>query len=223
MPVVIVIVRVWLPDRPGALGQVATAIGAVGGEIVGIDILERGGGRAIDELAVDVADHQVPDLVAAVRSVDGADVEDARPVDGGAHDPRSDALEVAAVLVGARERASLVEALVSHGRRLLAADWASVVRLGEGEVWASEGPAPDGRWLLAFVEGSRTSARVAAGEAGPEDVVWAPLPASSLALIAGRNAARFRARERRQASALARIVDSRLVDLSRGAHPSSRS
>src|SRR3546814_11184826 len=46
------IVRVWLPDRPGALGEVATAIGAVQAEIVGIAILERCAGRAIDELAV---------------------------------------------------------------------------------------------------------------------------------------------------------------------------
>lgn len=219
---VIAIVRAWLPDRPGALGQVASAIGAVGGEIVGIDILERGGGRAIDELAVDVADHGLASLVAAIRSVDGVDVEDARPVEGGAHDPRSDALEVAAVLVGARDRSGLLEGLATHGRRLLAADWASVLRLDDGEVWASEGIAPEGRWLTAFVEGSRTSARVAAGEAGPEDVAWAPLPATSLAFIVGRNGAPFRARERRQASSLARIVDSRLVDLSRGAHPSSR-
>ena len=47
------VVRMWLPDRPGALGQVASRIGAVRGEIVGIDILERGAGRAIDELVVE--------------------------------------------------------------------------------------------------------------------------------------------------------------------------
>ena len=222
MPAVIVIVRAWLPDRPGALGQVASAIGAVGGEIVGIDILERGAGRAIDELAVDVSDHGLVALIAAIRSVDGVDVEDVRPVDGGAHDPRSDALEVAALLVGARERTSLLDALVTHGRRLLGADWAAVLRLDDGDVWASDGATPEGRWLAAFLEGSRTSARVSSGEAGPEDVIWAPLPATSLALLVGRNGAPFRARERRQASALARIVDSRLVDLSRGAHPSSR-
>lgn len=46
------VVRVWLPDRPGALGQVASRIGAVRGDVVGIEILERGGGSAIDELVV---------------------------------------------------------------------------------------------------------------------------------------------------------------------------
>ena len=40
-------VRVWLPDRPGALGQVASRIGAVRGDVVGIEILQRGAGRAI--------------------------------------------------------------------------------------------------------------------------------------------------------------------------------
>ena len=50
------ILRVWLPDRPGALGIVATRVGAAGGEIVGIDILERGGGRVIDERVVELPD-----------------------------------------------------------------------------------------------------------------------------------------------------------------------
>ena len=44
------VVRLWLPDRPGALGQVASRIGAVHGDVVGIEILERGGGSAIDDL-----------------------------------------------------------------------------------------------------------------------------------------------------------------------------
>ena len=46
--------RVWLPDRPGALGAVASRIGAVRGDLVGVDILERGAGRAIDELVVEL-------------------------------------------------------------------------------------------------------------------------------------------------------------------------
>ena len=45
------VVRVWVPDRPGALGAIASRIGAVRGDLIGVDILERGGGRAIDELA----------------------------------------------------------------------------------------------------------------------------------------------------------------------------
>ena len=33
--------RIWLPDRPGALGLVASRIGAVGGDIEAVDILDR--------------------------------------------------------------------------------------------------------------------------------------------------------------------------------------
>ena len=59
------IVRVWLPDRPGALGQVASRIGAVRGDVVGIDILERGAGRAIDELVVELPDASLVSLLLA--------------------------------------------------------------------------------------------------------------------------------------------------------------
>ncbi|MDQ1566033.1 MAG: hypothetical protein QOF96_913, partial [Actinomycetota bacterium] len=83
------VVRVWLPDRPGALGQVASRIGAVGGSVVGIEILERGAGRAIDELVVELPDEGLLDLlVTEIGQVDGVDVEDVRLVADSLHDPR---------------------------------------------------------------------------------------------------------------------------------------
>jgi hypothetical protein len=218
------VVRVWLPDRPGALGQVASRIGAVRGEIVGIDILERGGGRAVDELAVDLPDPALVDLlVTEIRAVDGVDVEEIRPVDGASHDPRAQALETAAIIVGASSRTDLLDAVVTHGRRLLGGAWAAVVHLDDGSVLSVDGDVPTSAWLVAFVEGSRAAA-VAPGDgsAGPDDVVWAPLPGSGLALVVGRDGSGFRARERRQVAALARIADTRAVDFSRRAHPSNR-
>ena len=84
------IVRVWVPDRPGALGSVASRIGAVRGDLVGIDILERGAGRAIDELVVELpSDSLVGLLVSEVSEVDGVDVEDVRRVLGGEKPLRS--------------------------------------------------------------------------------------------------------------------------------------
>lgn len=217
------ILRLWLPDRPGALGQVASRIGAVRGEIVGIDILERGGGRAIDELAVDVPDDSLlPLLVSEIRAVDGVDVEEVRPVDGASHDPRADALETAAIVVGARDRADLLESVVTHGRRVLGGAWAAVIHLDDHTVLAVDGDVPPAAWLVAFVEGSRSSSSTARGASGPDDVVWAPLPAAGLALVVGRNGSGFRARERRQVSALARIADTRLLDFVKRAHPSAR-
>lgn len=219
------IVRVWLPDRPGALGQVASRIGAVRGEIVGIDILERGGGRAIDELAVTLpsADADLVELmVAEVRAVDGVDVEEVRPVDGENHDPRADALETAAIIVGATDRADLLDAVVTHGRRCLGGAWAAIVQLDGGGVLAVDGDVPSEAWIVAFVEGSRATRAPEASERGPDDVVWSPLPAANLAVVIGRHGSGFRARERRQVAALARIADTRLVDFVRRAHPSSR-
>ena len=89
-----VLVRVWLPDRPGALGLVASRIGAVGGDIVGIDVLERGADVAVDEFAVVLGTLDVVELlVREVEEVDGASVEEVRVV-GAFPDPRLDALGV---------------------------------------------------------------------------------------------------------------------------------
>jgi hypothetical protein len=219
------VVRVWLPDRPGALGQVASRIGAVRGEIVGIDILERGAGRAVDELVVDLPEGSDQDLlVQEIQQVDGVDVEEIRPVADALHDPRLDALETVAILVGASDRGELVRSVVEHARRGVGAEWSAVVSLQDGEVIAEEGPVPSPGWLVAFVEGSRSSTRVMAGEAGPDDVVWSPLPSAGLALVVGRSGTAYRARERRQVAALARIVDTRLREIGRLAslmnHPS---
>lgn len=219
------VVRMWLPDRPGALGQVASRIGAVRGEIVGIDILERGAGRAVDELVVELPDATLTDLlVAEVSQVEDVRVEEIRPVAEALHDPRLDALEAAAVLVGADDEPSLVEATVTHARRVVGGSWAALVSLPEGEVLVRSGDAPPAPWLLAFVAGSQHAARAVGGAGGPDDLVWSPLPASEMALVMGRDGHAYRARERRQVAALARIADTRLAELrrlrSRHHHPS---
>jgi hypothetical protein len=221
------ILRVWMPDRPGALGALASRIGAVGGDVVGIDILGRGAGRAVDELVVEIPDGDpglVELLLSEVHQVDGVDVEDIRPAADALHDPRLDALETAAVLVGAPTPESAIEELCAHAVRTVGATWGAVVDLDAGNVVVSEGEIPSPGWIVAFVAGSQSSARVADGDSGPADVAWAPLPSAGLALVLGRNGQAFRARERRQAAALARIVDTRFRELrafaSRLVHPS---
>lgn len=221
------VLRLWLPDRPGALGAVASRVGAVGGDVIGIEILERGANRAIDELVVDLpGDGLVDLLVTEVMQVDGVDVEDVRPIADSLRDPLLDALETAAILVGADTPAAAVESLAEHAVRSIGALWGAVVSLDDGELEAEVGEAPPAAWLAAFVHGSQSSARVANLTTGPEDVVWAPLPSARMALVLGRSGTAFRARERRQAAALARIVDTRFRELrvssSRAAHPSSQ-
>ncbi len=218
--------RVWMPDRPGALGQVASRIGAVRGDVVGIDILERGAGRAIDELVVRLPDSSLLDLlVAEIKAVDGVDVEDVRPAADSLRDPRLDALETAAMLVGATTADGLLTSLVTHAQLDFAADWAVVIDLEGLRLAAAIGEPPSTGWLAAFVAGSRSSARVAAGETGPDDVAWAPLASARLSLVIGRTGRPLRARERRQVAALARIADTRWAEVAPTAdeplHPDS--
>ena len=208
------VVRVWVPDRPGALGQVASRIGAVRGDVVGIDILERGAGRAIDELVVELPDASLVSLLLAeIGQVDGVDVEDVRPAPAELIDPRLDALETAAVLVGASSFDGLLSALVARAGRDFGAEWAVVVDLDERVLLTSHGAPPPPGWLVAFVAGSQSSAAVASGECGPDDVAWAALAGSSLALLLGRQGRPFRARERHQLGALAAIAQLVLVNL----------
>ncbi len=208
------VVRVWVPDRPGALGQVASRIGAVRGDVVGIDILERGAGRAIDELVVELPDAGLVSLLLAeIDQVDGVDVEDVRAVPAEVADPRLDALETAALLVGARSETELLTSLVAHARRDFAAEWSVVVDLEERSLLASHGSPPPPGWLVAFVAGSRSSAAVCSGECGPDDVAWAALGTSCLALLLGRQGRPFRAKERHQLAALCRIAQYVVVNL----------
>lgn len=210
-------VRVWLPDRPGALGAVASRIGAVRGDLVGIDILERGGGRAIDELFVELPHAGLVELmVKEMSEVDGVDVEDTRQVRAPA-DPRLDALETAAYLVERRDPSELLDALVVHASRDFEADWAVVVDPGTPIPLARYGAVPPETWVLAFVRGARASLAAAGGAgASPSDVAWADMGAAGLAVVLGRDGRPFRTRERRQLSALARIADNRWADLVAG-------
>jgi hypothetical protein len=209
------VVRVWVPDRPGALGQVASRIGAVRGDVVGIDILERGAGRAIDELVVELPDAGLVSLLLAeIDQVDGVDVEDVRPAPAELADPRLDALETAAMMVGAPSHDDLLTSLVAHARRDFCTEWAVVVDLDDRALLASHGAPPPPAWLVAFVAGSESSAAVCSGECGPDDVAWASLGVSRLALLLGRQGRPFRARERHQLAALCRIAQYVMLNLS---------
>jgi hypothetical protein len=204
------VVRVWLPDRPGALGLVASRIGAVRGEILGIEILERGAGRAVDEVVVELSDPELIELLTdEINAVDGVDVEDVRLAPPALHDPRLDALETVALLVGASIGTEVLTVLVTHAKADLEAAWAVVVDSGSSAVIVADGDVPSAGWLTAFIGGSRSSDRVAAGDTGPDDIAWAPLAVAGLDLVLGRKGRPMRARERHQLMALARIADLR--------------
>ncbi len=150
-------VRLWLPDRPGALGAVASRVGAVRGSVVGIEILEVGEGMAVDELVVQLPQAALVDLlVTEVEEVDGVRVEEVRSLGQGVHDPRLDALETAARLVGAGDAEELLASLCELAGKSLGSEWIAVVDLQHGEVCHGDGPVPPGPWLRAFLAGSRS-------------------------------------------------------------------
>ena len=69
------LLRVELPDVPGSLGRMATAIGEAGGDIEAIEIVEKGDGTAIDDVLLEVHDGAMPDsVVSACNALDGVRV-----------------------------------------------------------------------------------------------------------------------------------------------------
>jgi hypothetical protein len=77
------LIRVQLPDVPGALGAVATALGAHGAGILSVDVVERNDGTAIDDLVVELPKGRLPDvLITAAESVDDVEVDAVRPYAG---------------------------------------------------------------------------------------------------------------------------------------------
>jgi hypothetical protein len=116
-------VRVTLPDRPGALGQVARTLGVAGADIVQVVVLERLGGRAVDDFTVVwPGAGRVERLLAGLAAIPGVQVDGVwkaigAPVNGG-HDAELLAQVAANPADGL---ATLVDAVPA----LLAADWAA--------------------------------------------------------------------------------------------------
>ena len=69
------LMRVELPDVPGSLGRVASAIGEAGGDIDAIEIVEKRDGFAVDDVLLEMAPGTMPDsVVSACGTLDGVSV-----------------------------------------------------------------------------------------------------------------------------------------------------
>ena len=153
------LLRLVVPDRPGTLGAVATALGTVGADIVSLDVLERVGGFAVDDVVVDLPRDRLPDsLITAVHTVPGVEVESLRPFAGALDTHRElDLLD------------ALARAAEGTASKLLAAELPRVFHCGWAVVLDCAGSA----WEV-----------VAASEASPafEDLAlpWMPLSAPRL-------------------------------------------
>ncbi|MDV6013520.1 amino acid-binding protein [Haloechinothrix sp. LS1_15] len=135
------LIRVQIPDAPGSLGAVATALGMVGADILSVDVVERGSGTAVDDLVVEMPSGSLPDaLITAAESVDGVEVDAVRPYAGVLDTHRE--LELVEEIAAA-PRAGL-ERLAEGVPRIVRAGWALVLRQNGGvERLAASTAAPE--------------------------------------------------------------------------------
>lgn len=206
------IVRLWLPDVPGTLGRVAAAIGRASGDVIGIEILERGAGMAIDELLVQLPDAgAVESMVREISSVDGVAIEDVHAVAPDRSDQSVLALEVAADIMDSPP-ADRLQTLCARVRYMLEAEWCAVLRDGGREPLVTSGDVPDLAWVAAFIDGTRHLDHDETVQATLGDLAWAWIESIDAAIVCRRGRGTFRWRERQHLRLIARIVGSGLCE-----------
>lgn len=125
-------VRVTLPDRPGSLGQVARTLGVSGADIVQVVVLERMGGRAVDDFTVVwPGASRVERLLDGLAAVPGVRVDGLWSVTGA---PVAGGLDAQLLTQVASNPSDGLATLVDAVPVLLAADWA--VALAVSPDWA---------------------------------------------------------------------------------------
>ncbi len=203
-------VEISLQDQPGALGAVATLIGAMGGDVIDVDVLEHGRGRARDELTVELSGpSQAEELGRRLGELPGVDVEQLAPVGEYGHHLLVDALEVASAVVTETSVDGVLDALVSGCVAAFGVSWAVLAREGEDRLLAAAGQVPPAVVASAGGEGPRF--------VGSDDCLDLPIGAGpamgALALVVGREGWPFLNRERRELTTLTHICATRLGQL----------
>jgi hypothetical protein len=118
------LIRVQLPDRPGTLGAVASALGEIGADILSLDVVERGSGIAVDDLVVELPNGRLPDaLITASESIEGVEVDAVRPYAGVLDTHR----ELELVEEIAAEPARGIQVFADGVPKIIRAGWALVV------------------------------------------------------------------------------------------------
>jgi hypothetical protein len=134
------LLRVELPDIPGSLGRVATAIGMSGGDIEAIEIVEkRDDGTALDDVLLEMADGTMPDsVVSACNGLDGVKVVWISRYPAGGNLVLD--LEAVEELTAAPEAA--LDKLIDLMPATFRADWGARVHRAKGVVYGTSA-APD--------------------------------------------------------------------------------
>lgn len=66
--------KISLPDRPGSLGSVASAIGFAGGDIRKFTVVSNEGGRGVDDVVVAIPGSDPTDLLNVLGQIGGVEV-----------------------------------------------------------------------------------------------------------------------------------------------------
>ena len=203
--------RIWLPDAPGVLGAVAAEIGAVNGNVVGLEVLEREAGVAIDELVVELPDEPgVVDAVCrGVRNVPGVGVEQVTELLTGAPDREDTVLAAAADILQAATPTAAMNALTGRLMALFDLSWLALGDQALEGFTEVHGEVPSVQWVAAFAEGSRSGADPANDTTG-SGVFVEPVPETGQTVCGGRPVP-IRRRERREIAMLV-MVAARFVD-----------
>jgi len=188
------VLRLLLPDRPGSLGAVATALGLIDADILAMDIVERTAHHAVDDIVVDLPVGRQPDmLITAAETVPGVRVESVRPDPGVAERHREWELVEALAEAPAEALGTLARMLP----RVLRAGWAVVVEVtadGTVATLAGGGGAPSMATVAPGWAPTR-SARVLDPDAAWIPADWksigtelavAPVHAPDIAVLVGR-------------------------------------
>ena len=197
--------RIWLPDRPGVLGVVATTIGAHSGNVVGLEVLDREGGVAVDELTVELpAPGLAEDVANALGEIEGVGVEDVRRVDPDTEERGLQVMSAAVAILETVNSPAAVVALIGYVGELFSPEWYALADLGTPGYLHPVGCVPPLAWLEAFVSGARTSGP--GTDTTGSGVIVEHMPAADLFLCVGRSVP-FRRRERREIEMLVRVSD----------------
>jgi hypothetical protein len=120
------LLRVELPDIPGSLGALATALGSAGADIEAIEIVEhRQDGTAVDDVLLELPPHLMPEaLITACHKLTGVKVQWISRYNAGAN--LSMDLEAVEMFTSEPERA--IEHLVRLIPGTFRVDWALALR-----------------------------------------------------------------------------------------------
>lgn len=177
------LLRVILPDRPGSLGALATAIGTSGADIVSVDIVDKYDHLVVDDIVIDMPVGQMPDeVLSAAQLLDGVHVESIRPFDGALSTHR----ELQLLEAMSADPEGSAQLLVDELPRIFRSGWGLIVR-DDGAVLISSASAPEIEHVAPWQQPSDAKILDPVVDALPAE--WTTLDTSLMVVPYGENRA----------------------------------